>query len=67
MSGGFQLRLLRALSINGRRMLAGSELTADAVTARQMIEAGTARLVDDADLQRLVELVGTGRRVPVTR
>lgn len=67
MSGGFRLRLLRALSINGRRMLAGSELTADAATARQMIESGCARLTSDDQLPRLIEAIGARRPAPVTR
>lgn len=63
----FRLKLLRATSIGTRRMVAGAELQADAQSARELIEAGAARLVDDGDLPRLIQAVGARRPEPVTR
>lgn len=63
----FRLKLLRTVIVGGRRWLPGAEIQADAQTARELIEAGTARLLDDADVVRLVELVGARRPEPVTR
>lgn len=63
----FRLKLLRAVIVGGRRWLPGAEVQADAATARELIEAGTARLQDESDLVRLVELVGSRRPAPMTR
>ncbi len=60
----FKLKLLRTVVVGGRRWLPGAEVQADAQTACDLVEAGTARLLDDADLARLVELVGA-RRLPM--
>jgi hypothetical protein len=50
----FRLRLLRSMLIEGRRWVPGAELEADAVAAAEMIRAGSACLVHDADLPRLI-------------
>lgn len=63
----FRLKLLRTVIVGGRRWLPGAEIQADAQTARELVEAGTARLLDDADITRLVELVGARRPASTTR
>lgn len=63
----FRLKLLRTVIVGGRRWLPGAEIQADAQTARELIEAGTARLLDDADVVLLVELAGARRPEPLTR
>jgi hypothetical protein len=50
----FRLRLLRIMLIEGRRWVPGAELQADAVAAAEMICAGSACLVHDADMPRLI-------------
>ena len=53
----FTLRLLRAIQIEGQRLLRGAVLQADAATARDLIEGGTACLDREADLPRLIQQI----------
>lgn len=55
----FRIKLLRPVLIEGRRWLRGAQLEADAAGAAEMIRNGTAALVDDADLPRLVAALPT--------
>jgi hypothetical protein len=51
----FELRTLRSLTMGARRVLPGSTIHVDAATAVELIRAGDARLVDDADLALLLD------------
>jgi hypothetical protein len=53
--GSFAVRLLRRATVGTRQCLAGTELQTDARTAQQLLREGTARLVDDHDVVRLVK------------
>lgn len=54
----FAIRMLSAVSIGTRRVLAGTAIELDAQTAAALIRAGRGRLVDDADLKPLLDAVG---------
>ena len=54
----FAIRLLSPLAIGGRRLATGGAVLIDAGSAAELIRAGRAVLVDDADLERLIAVVG---------
>lgn len=57
----FAIRIISALTIGTRRVLAGTEIELDAPSAADLIRAGRGRLVDDADLGPLLDAVGPHR------
>ena len=57
----FAIRMLSAVSIGTRRVLAGTAIELDAQTAAELIRAGRGRLVDAADLGPLLDAVGPQR------
>ena len=63
----FELVLLRAVRIEGRLLVAGARLQADAVAAREWIAAGRARLAHDRDLPALIRAAGLRQPEPATR
>lgn len=68
-AGTFAVRLLRRANLGQRQALAGAEVLVDAATARELLREGAGRLVDEADLPRLVRLLPDSHRprVLVTR
>jgi hypothetical protein len=60
----FPVRVLRALSIDGRRALRGTEIVLVAHDAAAEIRAGRVRLANDADLPRLIDALGLRQRAP---
>ena len=54
----FAIRMLSAVTVGTRRVLAGAEIELDARTAAELIRAGRGRLVDAADLGLLLNAVG---------
>lgn len=63
----FKVKLLRSVNLGGRRALPGTEVQTDARTARELIETGTARLSNDADLPVLIAQLGAARPAPLVR
>lgn len=53
----FGVRILRASTVGPRRLVVGAQVKVDAATAAQMLRDGQARLLDEADLTVLAELV----------
>jgi hypothetical protein len=58
----FAVRVLRALSIDGRRALAGTEIVMAPHAAAAEIRAGRVRLASDADMPRLIDVLGLRQR-----
>lgn len=51
----YRLRMLGALTIGNRRLVAGAEIELDADTAADLIRSGRARLVDNDDIGPLID------------
>lgn len=60
----FEMRVIRPTSVGPRRLLVGAQVKVDAQTAAQMLREGQARLIDEADLPVLAELVRPGQVRP---
>jgi hypothetical protein len=60
----FAVRLLSALTIGDKRVLAGAVVDLDANTAADLIRDGRAFLANDNELPRLVDAVGLRQRAP---
>lgn len=59
----FRIRAIRVLSLAGRRVLPGAEVMLDAQAAAELLRGGLARLVDEADLGRLIDAVAAAWRI----
>lgn len=64
-----QIRALRTVTLGTRRVLPGSTVHVDAMTAIELIRSGAARLVDESDMALLLEHQRPATRwcSPVTR
>ena len=61
----FEVTLLRPVRIEGQVLVTGARLRADANAAHEWIVSGRARLTHDADLPRLIGLIGAAKPAPL--